>query len=53
MFMADRAHHHSSIHVYRKFSYNDLYVVQGQHCRSTLAHHYVYRLKQYDTNRDG
>jgi len=25
----------------------------GQHCRSTLAQHYVYRLKQYYTNVDG
>jgi len=39
--------------VYRKLSYNDLNDVSGQHCRSTLAQHYVYRLKQYYTNVDG
>ena len=39
--------------LYRKLSYNDLNDVSGQHCRSTLAQHYVYHLKQYYTNVDG
>jgi len=39
--------------IYRNFSYNVSNAVPGQHCRSTLAQHYVYRLKQFYTNVDG
>jgi len=31
-------------------SYNDSNVVTGQHCRSTLAQHYVHRLKHNSVN---
>jgi len=47
------AHRSSFVNYIDSFSYNDLNVVPDQHCRSTLAQHSVYRLKQYYTNVDG
>jgi len=34
-------------------AYNELNVLPRQLCSSTLAHHSIYRLKQYYTNVDG
>ena len=46
------AHRSSFVKYIRNFSYNDSNDVPGQACSSTLALHYVYRLKQYYTSVD-